>query len=225
MSLRVAVAAPFRRHGDSEMGKNSFVVDLSLKRDWLTPDQATRLVDVAASAGLLEVEGDTLQATFDAQSVDIPDGFRPTEELLVQPTAFEADTQRDHRDGHSETESRRRDQSAPDKPRRDRRDGRDRLCETERRRRRWPHRAGLGRSLMVVERVRDGRRIAQLFAGEIRGHTRDPLARLSIVDVEDVEGCSGGAFAFGIDETAVARTDGSARSARLADVYVHGDSG
>jgi hypothetical protein len=74
---------------------------------------------------------------------------------------------------------------------------------------------------MVVERVRDGRRIAQLFAGEIRGHTRDPLARLSIVDVEDVEGCSGGAFAFGIDETAVARTDGSARSARLADVYVH----
>lgn len=89
MSLRVAVAAPFRRHGDSEMGKNSFVVDLSLKRDWLTPDQATRLVDIAASAGLLEVEGDTLQATFDTQSVDIPDGFRPTEELLEQPTPFE----------------------------------------------------------------------------------------------------------------------------------------
>jgi hypothetical protein len=68
---------------------------------------------------------------------------------------------------------------------------------------------------MVEERVTDGRRIAQLLASEIRGHERGPLDRLTVVDVEDVEGSEFGEFAYGVD-----RSVGNER-VRVADVYVH----
>jgi hypothetical protein len=71
------------------MGESAFVVALSLDRDWFSPDQAKRLVDVAASEGLLErVDGD-LEARFDPQAVDIPDGFEPDESMLRARSTFE----------------------------------------------------------------------------------------------------------------------------------------
>jgi hypothetical protein len=67
---------------------------------------------------------------------------------------------------------------------------------------------------MVEDRITDGRRIAQLLASEVRGHENPPFDRLSVVDVQDVEGTAFGAFAYGValEETR-----------RLADVYVHTD--
>lgn len=66
---------------------------------------------------------------------------------------------------------------------------------------------------MVDRRVTDGRRIAQLLASEVTGRTDGPLGPLAVVDANDVEGSTEGAFAYGIDR------DGD----RLADVYVHED--
>jgi hypothetical protein len=84
---------------------------------------------------------------------------------------------------------------------------------------------------MVDERVRDGRRIAQLLAAELRGHEGGQLGRLAVVDVRDVEGTEHGTFAYGVallppGETADRRNpDVETREAveRLADVYVHLD--
>ncbi len=89
MSLRVAVAAPFRAEGSQRMAESSFVVDLSLDRDWFSPDQAKRLVDVALGEGLLSRDGDTLVANFEPDSVTIPDGFHPDESVLQQRSVFE----------------------------------------------------------------------------------------------------------------------------------------
>jgi len=47
MSLRVAVAAPFKQKGRTRIAEQAFVVSLSLDRDWMSPDQAKRLLDVA----------------------------------------------------------------------------------------------------------------------------------------------------------------------------------
>ena len=89
MSLRVTVAAPFRRTGGGRVGENEFVVDLSLKRDWFTPDQAKRLVDIAVSEGLVDREDGDLVATFDPREVSVPEGFAPDESVLQQRSTFQ----------------------------------------------------------------------------------------------------------------------------------------
>jgi hypothetical protein len=89
MSLRTAVAAPFVQSGTDRLGRSDFVVALSLDRDWFSPDQAKRLLDVAASEGLLEASDDEVAATFDVGSVSIPEDFTPDESILRQRTTFE----------------------------------------------------------------------------------------------------------------------------------------
>jgi len=78
MSLKRAVAAPFRAEGSREMGESAFVVALSLDRDWFSPDQATRLVDVAGSEGLLDRGDEMVRARFD-----------PGESILQARSTFE----------------------------------------------------------------------------------------------------------------------------------------
>jgi hypothetical protein len=89
MSLRTAIAAPFREEGSQKMGESAFVVALSLDRDWFSPDQAKRLVDVAASEGLLRRVDGRLEAQFDPQETTVPEGFRPEESILQKRSTFE----------------------------------------------------------------------------------------------------------------------------------------
>lgn len=89
MSLRTTVAAPFKQEGSEEMGESAFVVALSLDRDWFSPDQAKRLVDVAVSEGVLDRDDGTVRVTFDPSTVDVPDGFNPAESLLQGRSTFE----------------------------------------------------------------------------------------------------------------------------------------
>ena len=89
MSLRVVVAAPFRQRGRDRLGESEFVVALSLDRDWFSPDQASRVVDIAVGDGLLSRDGETLRIEFDPDAVSVPAGFEPDEELLQDPSPFE----------------------------------------------------------------------------------------------------------------------------------------
>ena len=89
MSLRVAVAAPFKQKGTRRIRENEFVVSLSLERDWFTPDQSKRLVDVATEEGLLEREDADLLVAFDPADVTIPEEFVPDDDLLCERSAFE----------------------------------------------------------------------------------------------------------------------------------------
>ncbi|WP_121744544.1 DUF2240 family protein [Natronorubrum halophilum] len=89
MSLRVAVAAPFIQNGTESLQENEFVVALSLDRDWFSPDQSKRLIDVATRDGLLERTDDGLEVTFDPAAVTVPEEFVPDEDLLRERSAFE----------------------------------------------------------------------------------------------------------------------------------------
>ncbi|QFU83926.1 DUF2240 family protein [Natronorubrum aibiense] len=89
MSLRVAVAAPFIQNGTQRLQENEFVVALSLDRDWFSPDQSKRLIDIATQDGLLERVDGGLEATFDTAAVTVPEEFVPDEDLLQQRSAFE----------------------------------------------------------------------------------------------------------------------------------------
>ncbi|PSP38629.1 DUF2240 domain-containing protein [Halobacteriales archaeon QH_2_66_30] len=89
MSLRRAVAAPFRQRGVERLPESEFVVALSLDRDWFSPDQAKRLIDVATGEGLLDQVDDDVRVTFDTAGVDLPEEFCPDESILQQRSRFE----------------------------------------------------------------------------------------------------------------------------------------
>ncbi len=89
MSLELVVAAPFKRAGTGELSEQEFVVALSLHRDWFTPEQAKRVIEVATAAGLLERD-DGLVPTFDPAEVTIPRSFEPDEDVLAMQSTFEA---------------------------------------------------------------------------------------------------------------------------------------
>lgn len=89
MSLEVAVAVPFKQRGTDRLGEGEFVVALSLDRDWFSPDQAKRLIDVAAGRGLLAREGGDVVASFDPAAVSVPEEYEPDESILREQSAFE----------------------------------------------------------------------------------------------------------------------------------------
>lgn len=89
MSLRVTVAAPFKREGKARLGEHEFVVALSLDRDWLSPDQAKRVIDVATGEGLVSRDDGDLIADFDLDDVEVPDDFSPDESVVRERSAFE----------------------------------------------------------------------------------------------------------------------------------------
>ncbi|SFG52443.1 hypothetical protein SAMN04488063_2304 [Halopelagius inordinatus] len=89
MSLEVAVAVPFKQRGTDRLGEGEFVVALSLDRDWFSPDQAKRLIDVAAGRGLLAREDGDVVASFDPATVTVPEEYEPDESILREQSAFE----------------------------------------------------------------------------------------------------------------------------------------
>jgi hypothetical protein len=89
MSLRPAVAAPFRTEGVTRLGESEFVVALSLDRGWFSPDQPLCLVDLAAGEGLIQRDGEALVATFDPAAVAVPADFAPEEDVLRERSTFE----------------------------------------------------------------------------------------------------------------------------------------
>ncbi|MFD1514943.1 DUF2240 family protein [Halomarina rubra] len=89
MSLRQAVAAPFRAKGRERIAESEFVVALSLDRDWFSPDQAKRLIDVAVSEGLVAREEGDLIAQFPATDERIPEEFAPDESIIQERSTFQ----------------------------------------------------------------------------------------------------------------------------------------
>ena len=71
------------------MGENEFVVALSLDRDWFSPDQAKRLINVATGRGLLERDDGDVVTRFDADDVTVPAEFVPDESVLRERSTFE----------------------------------------------------------------------------------------------------------------------------------------
>lgn len=89
MSLQLAVAVPFRQQGRDRLAESELIVALSLDQGWFSPDQAKRLVDVAAGEGLLVREEGDLVPAFDPEAVEVPEGFVPDESLLQERSTFE----------------------------------------------------------------------------------------------------------------------------------------
>ena len=52
--------------------------------EWFSSDQAREVIDKALESGLIKVTEDDIVANFDYESVDIPMGFEPSEDILEE---------------------------------------------------------------------------------------------------------------------------------------------
>lgn len=84
MTLRTAVAAPFRHMHREQLRRPEFIYFLAIDRRWMSRDQAGALISIAIRAGLLKEEGGALVPTFRPAEVEIPLGFRPSEDIFLQ---------------------------------------------------------------------------------------------------------------------------------------------
>jgi hypothetical protein len=67
-----------------QLRRPEFIYFLAIDRRWMSRDQAGSLIAIALGAGLLREEGGVLVPSFNPAEVDIPLGFRPSEDIFEQ---------------------------------------------------------------------------------------------------------------------------------------------
>ncbi|GAB7014809.1 DUF2240 family protein [Methanogenium cariaci] len=84
MTLQTAVAAPFRHMHRGRLRRTEFIYFLAIDRRWMSRDQASSLITIALRENLLHEEEGVLVPSFNPAEVEIPLGFRPSEDIFVQ---------------------------------------------------------------------------------------------------------------------------------------------
>lgn len=74
------VATPFKKRGKKSLKISDFIFALSLDLKWGPPEKVRSLLRDAEAEGMVKMEGDLVHATFDAEAVEVPVGFKPTTE-------------------------------------------------------------------------------------------------------------------------------------------------
>ena len=87
--LAFAVAGPFKKNAASSLSIKEFDFSLSFDLKWMSPDEASKLRERAVRSKLLVIEDGTLRPDFRIDSVDIPNGFRPSPALFKERSDIE----------------------------------------------------------------------------------------------------------------------------------------
>lgn len=74
------VATPFKKRGKRSLKISDFIFALSLDLKWGPPEKVRALLREAEAEGLVRMEGEMVHASFDAEALDVPVGFKPTTE-------------------------------------------------------------------------------------------------------------------------------------------------
>jgi hypothetical protein len=76
----ILVATPFKKRGKTSLKISDFIFALSLDLKWGPPEKVRALLREAESEGMVKMEGDMVNALFDAAAVEVPMGFKPSTE-------------------------------------------------------------------------------------------------------------------------------------------------
>ncbi|MBC7114329.1 MAG: DUF2240 family protein [Archaeoglobi archaeon] len=79
--LQYTVAQAFKMRGKEELTTREFVFVLSFDLKWFSPEEARRILYMAKKNNLVEIDGDRVLPKFRISSVQIPFGFKPSEEV------------------------------------------------------------------------------------------------------------------------------------------------
>ncbi|SET04519.1 hypothetical protein SAMN04488587_2063 [Methanococcoides vulcani] len=80
--LSLVVASPFKKNATSSLSIKDFEFALSFDLKWMSPAQASKVRDQAIMSSILKFENGELVLNMDADAVDIPAGFKPSEDLF-----------------------------------------------------------------------------------------------------------------------------------------------
>ncbi|MCX6678602.1 MAG: DUF2240 family protein [Methanothrix sp.] len=72
------VATPFKKRGKTSLKISDFIFALSLDLKWGPPEKVRALLREAEAEGMVKMEGEMVNAIFDAAAVDVPLGFKPS---------------------------------------------------------------------------------------------------------------------------------------------------
>jgi hypothetical protein len=78
VTLRLAIAAPFKHTRKNRMRKNELVYYYALDRKWMSTEQANLLLKRAEEEGLLGLENGMYSPRFDITGLTLPVGFKPS---------------------------------------------------------------------------------------------------------------------------------------------------
>lgn len=82
MSLKVAIAAPFKHTKKDALQKAEFIFYIAIEKKWMNRDQVERLIERAKEERLVEYAGGVIRPLFDVGQVAIPLGFKPSSTIL-----------------------------------------------------------------------------------------------------------------------------------------------
>ncbi|MDM7934560.1 MAG: DUF2240 family protein [Methanothrix sp.] len=74
------VATPFKKRGKKSLRISDFIFALALDLKWGPPERVRALLREAEAEGMVRMEGDMVHAIFDAESLEVPLGFKPSTE-------------------------------------------------------------------------------------------------------------------------------------------------
>lgn len=74
------MATPFKKRGKKRLKISDFIFALSLDLKWGPPEKVRALLREAEAEGMVKMDGEMVNATFDAATVDVPLGFKPSTE-------------------------------------------------------------------------------------------------------------------------------------------------
>ncbi|HVL48791.1 MAG TPA: DUF2240 family protein [Candidatus Thermoplasmatota archaeon] len=82
--LRRALAYVFRRKGETTLPKTVFKQSVTFDLHWFAPEQTKKLLEHALAVGALVADGDHVRPAFNVATIEVPMGFRPTEDILSE---------------------------------------------------------------------------------------------------------------------------------------------
>lgn len=74
------IAIPFKKRGKKSLKISDFIFALSLDLKWGPPEKVRALLREADAEGMVKLDGEVVHASFEAESVDVPVGFKPSSE-------------------------------------------------------------------------------------------------------------------------------------------------
>ena len=87
--LTLVVAAPFKNNATSLLSMRDFEFSLSFDLKWMSPDEASKVRDLAIKSRLLTLVDGALKPVFDLDAIEIPHGFKPDINLFKEKTLLE----------------------------------------------------------------------------------------------------------------------------------------
>jgi hypothetical protein len=87
--LTYAVSMPFKIKGKDVLKESELVLALSIDLNWFPPEQAKTIAREAEKSGLLKRDGELMRPTFDLNSIQIPNGFKPDSSIFEKKSIFD----------------------------------------------------------------------------------------------------------------------------------------